>query len=84
VPRFKDLEGPTSYTRLLYSPRQIITNFEAYKLKCGNFVTVELRGNPFPPLEYSNSKPNKRLIHNVLLAEAARDLKMVSPKTELK
>jgi len=41
-------------------------------------VVVELRGNPYPPLEYPNTRPNKRLIHNVLLAEAARDLKLSS------
>lgn len=80
VPRFKDLERPMSYTRLFYSPQKILTNFDNYLKKKGDFVTVELRGNPFPALEYSNTKPNKKLIHNVLLAEAARDLKMVSPK----
>ena len=80
VPRFRDLEGPTSFTRLFFSPTRILTNFENFKDKYGDFVTVELRGNPFPPLEYPNSKPNKKLIHNVLLAEAARDLKMSQPR----
>jgi hypothetical protein len=80
VPRFRELEGPISYTRLLYSPTKIVTNFENTRTFNGTFVTVELRGNPFPALEYSNSRPNKKLIHNVLLSEAARDLKMVEPK----
>jgi len=80
VPRFKEFEGPVSYTRLFYAPQKIVINYEN-RYERGNFVTVELRGNPYPPLEYSNARPNKKLIHNVLLSEAARDLKMATPKS---
>lgn len=38
-------------------------------------VVIELKGHPFPPLAYSNVKPNKRHIHNVLLSEAKRDFR---------
>jgi hypothetical protein len=81
VPRFREFEGPISYTRLFYAPRKILTNYENLKNERGDFVTIELRGNPYPPLEYPNARPNKKLIHNVLLSEAARDLKMVTPKS---
>ena len=30
-------------------------------------------GHPFPPLAYSNSQANKKMIHNVLLSEARRE-----------
>ena len=40
VPRFRDLEGPTSFTRLFFSPTRILTNFENFKDKYGDFVTV--------------------------------------------
>ena len=80
VPRFRDFEGPVSYTRLFHSPSKIIKDYEVLRYSRGDFVTIELRGNPYPPLEYPNSRPNKKLIHNVLLSEAARDLKMVTPK----
>lgn len=39
-----------------------------------NLVCVELKGHPYPKLAYSNTRPNKKHIHNVLLAEAKRDL----------
>ena len=40
-------------------------------------VFVELKGNPYPPLVYSNTKPNKRRIQNVLLLEAKHDLENI-------
>ena len=81
VPRFRDFEGPVSYTRLFNAPKKITKNFEVARFySSGDFVTIELRGNPYPSLEYPNSRPNKKLIHNVLLSEAAKDLKMVTPK----
>ena len=75
VPRFKDYT--TSYTKIFHAPTSIITNFEGnYKSKYGPFVVVELKGNPYPKLSYSNVLPNKKTIHNVLLAEAAKDYKL--------
>ena len=72
VPRFKDFT--TSYTKLFHQPQQIITTFEGNIAgKYGHKVTVELRGNPYPKLQYSNITANKKTIHNVLLAEAAKD-----------
>jgi len=41
-------------------------------------VVVELRGNPYPLLEYPNSSSNKHVIHNVLLADTARGLRLSS------
>ena len=77
VPRFR--EYTTSYTKLFHAPTEIITNFEGnYKANYGSFVVVELRGNPYPKLMYSNIMPNKKTIHNVLLAEAAKDYKLPS------
>jgi hypothetical protein len=39
-------------------------------------AVVELKGHPFPQLAYPNSRPNKRHIHNVLLAEAKKDFRL--------
>ena len=39
-------------------------------------VVVELVGHPFPPLRYSNTEPNKKMIHNVLLSEARRETRL--------
>ena len=39
-------------------------------------VIVELVGHPFPPLHYSNQEPNRKMIHNVLLSEARRELRL--------
>lgn len=33
-------------------------------------------GHPFPPLAYSNSQSNKKMIHNVLLSEARREYRL--------
>ena len=75
VPRFR--EYTTSYTKLFHAPTEIITTFQGnYKANYGDFVVVELRGNPYPKLAYSNIMPNKKTIHNVLLAEAAKDYKL--------
>ena len=75
MPRFKDFT--TSYTKLFYQPTKIITTFEgSLQSQYGTFVTVELKGNPYPKLQYSNVSANKKTIHNVLLAEAAKDYKL--------
>ena len=75
MPRFKDIS--TSYTKLFFQPTKIITTFEGnLQSQYGNFVTVELRGNPYPKLQYSNVSANKKTIHNVLLAEAAKNYKL--------
>ena len=60
---------------MFHAPLNIIKNFEGnVKAKyTDNEVVIELRGNPYPKLMYSNTKPNKKTIHNVLLAEAAKD-----------
>merc|ERR1711915_316622 len=39
-------------------------------------VVVEILGHPFPPLRYSNTEPNKKMIHNVLLSEARREMRL--------
>ena len=39
-------------------------------------VVIELVGHPFPPLRYSNTEPNRKMIHNVLLSEARRELRL--------
>ena len=80
VPRFKDFT--VSYTKMFHGPRQIDTerNWNARGMSAGNKIKrsptvdiLELRGNPYPRLAYSNTQPNKKTIHNVLLAEAAKD-----------
>ena len=72
VPRFRDYT--TSYTKMFYLPKKIITNFEGnLQSQYGTFVTVELKENPYPKLVYSNITPNRKAIHNILLAEAAKD-----------
>merc|ERR1719219_1153791 len=73
VPRYQDYTS--SYTRLFHAPRHFLTLEEMerpgnLKPRSPELVCVELKGHPFPPLSYSNTKPNKNHIHNVLLAEA--------------
>ena len=77
VPRLKD--NPHSFTRLFNSPMQASANMhgalptsKSYRDK----VVVELVGHPFPRLNYSNTEPNKKMIHNVLLGEARRELRL--------
>ena len=69
------------YKSLFYAPKLILL-FQEHdmnvNLKPKTFmVCVELKGNPYPPLAYSNTKPNKRSIQNVLLMEAKRDLENI-------
>ena len=45
-------------------------------MKVHDHVVLELKGHPFPPLAYSNMEPNRKLIHNVLLAEAKREKRL--------
>ena len=79
VPRFQDFT--TAYTRMLYAPRTIVP-FGEYEVpswlqkSSKNVVLVELKGHPFPPLYYSNTRPNPKHIHNVLLNAAKHDAKM--------
>ena len=73
VPRLKD--EPHSYTRLFNSPSQASANKEGQDGMMRHWrpkVVIELVGHPFPPLHYSNTEPNRKMIHNVLLAEARR------------
>ncbi len=72
VPRLRDLPG--AYTRLFRAP--ILYKPEGGQSMCKERVVLELRGHPFPPLNYSNVEPNRKLIHNVLLAEARREAKL--------
>ena len=78
VPRYQDYT--TCYTRLLNGPRRIYTVEEMAQSKelrdkmPSHPAIVELKGHPFPPLMYSNTRPNKKHIHNILLAEAKRDM----------
>ena len=75
VPRFRDYTS--SYTKIFNAPTNIITNFHGNVNKeYGANVVLELKGHPFPQLKYSNITPNKKTIHNVLLAEAAKDYKL--------
>ncbi|KAK4301049.1 hypothetical protein Pmani_026785 [Petrolisthes manimaculis] len=62
VPRFKDSE--ISYTRVHKAPH-------VYPSTLFDKVVLELRGNPFPPLEKLTTKRN--WIHNILLEEAHRE-----------
>lgn len=63
VPRFKDSQ--VSYTKMHKAPN-------TYPGPFSERVVLELRGNPFPPLE---NKPvsTRNWIHNILLEEARRD-----------
>ena len=72
VPRFQD--SSVSYTRLFKAP--LISNDDPRFVYLRERVVLELRGNPFPPLRYSNTEPNRALIHNVLLSEARREAKL--------
>jgi large subunit ribosomal protein L17 len=72
VPRLRDLPG--AYTRILRAP--ILYKPEGGPMMCKERVVLELRGHPFPQLNYSNSEPNRKLIHNVLLSEARREAKL--------
>jgi len=82
VPRLKD--EPHAYTRYFNAPMQAsaatihgapagpgstAVAAARYKDKC----VLEIVGHPFPPLAYSNSQANKKMIHNVLLSEARRE-----------
>ena len=77
VPRMQ--EQPFSYTRLFNSPSQASANKEGQNPMMKQWrpkVIVELVGHPFPPLHYSNQEPNRKMIHNVLLSEARRELRL--------
>lgn len=77
VPRLKD--NPHSFTRLFNSPVQASGNKDGVYAKPGDWrgkVVLELVGHPFPPLRYSNTEPNKKMIHNVLLSEARREMRL--------
>ena len=76
VPRYQDFN--TNYTSLFHAPKPIL-KFEEHDMPrvmkpSWNLVCLELKGHPYPPLAYSNTKPNKKSIHNILLMEAKRDL----------
>ena len=79
VPRYQNYSK--WFTSLLYAPKPILSIQEhnmSINLKPKTLlVCVELKGHPYPPLAYSNTKPNKRSIQNVLLMEAKRDLESV-------
>ena len=77
VPRLE--EQPHSYTRLFNSPSQASANKEGQDGMMRHWrpkVVIELVGHPFPPLHYSNMEPNRKMIHNVLLSEARRELRL--------
>ena len=77
VPRMKD--QPFAYTSLFNSPIQASANKEGQDPMMKQHrpkVIVELVGHPFPPLYYSNQEPNRKMIHNVLLAEARREYRL--------
>ena len=77
VPRLQS--QPHAFTRLFYSPRQASANSEGQDRMMRQWkpkVVIELVGHPFPPLRYSNTEPNRKMIHNVLLSEARRELRL--------
>ncbi|XP_073980467.1 mitochondrial ribosomal protein L17 [Rhodnius prolixus] len=65
VPRFENYT--VSYTRMFKAP-------SSYPNACLPRAVLELRGNPFPPLN-NNWSNNKNLLHNVLLDAARRDFR---------
>ncbi len=69
VPRFADFT--TCYTRILNAPILYDPFNDSRRTDYGR-VMLELKGNPFPKLDYSNVRPNKKHIHNLLLEEAKR------------
>jgi len=75
-------DSPHGYTRLLHSPSQAYSNKEGGRQDISYSwrprVVVELLGNPFPPLQYSNTQSNRGMIHNVLLTEARREQRLRS------
>ncbi|XP_040576560.1 large ribosomal subunit protein bL17 [Lepeophtheirus salmonis] len=75
VPRFGDSEKVESFTRIFKAPMR--EEYNPNKKYSGAHIfghsVVELKKNPFPPLAYSNSRPNKKHIHNVLLSEAKKE-----------
>ena len=76
VPRYQDYN--TNYTSMFYAPTPILS-FEECDMPPNlkrplRLMCLELKGHPYPPLHYSNTKPNKKSIQNVLLMEAKRDL----------
>ena len=69
------------FTSLLCAPKPILL-FQEHNMSINLnhktlLVFVELKGHPYPPLAYSNTKPNKRSLQNVLLLEAKRDLENI-------
>lgn len=71
VPRYENYT--TSYTRYLNPPMKYQPWHRGPQMHLRSLV--ELKGNPYPPLQYSNSRPNRYAIHNVLLAEAKKEFK---------
>ena len=76
VPRYQNYTS--CYTSLFHAPKRILS-WEEFQMPCKlqpklNLVVVELKGHPYPPLAYSNTQPNRKHIHNVLLLEAKRDM----------
>ena len=77
VPRMQ--EQPFAFTRLFNSPMQASSNMLGQDPRNKQHypkVIVELVGHPFPPLYYSNTEPNRKMIHNVLLSEARREMRL--------
>jgi hypothetical protein len=56
APRYRDYTS--SYTRLLKAPSMYAENIHGQS--AGRRVLVELKGNPFPNLEYPNTRPNRQ------------------------
>jgi len=78
VPRLK--ESPHGYTRIFNSPIQASMSKmgapSPHPVKSHRpRAVVEIIGHPFPPLAYSNTQANKKMIHNVLLAEARLEVR---------
>ena len=58
-----------------------LTSSSALRQTKSKLWVLELKGNPYPPLHYSNTQPNKNAIHNVLLSEAAKDYRLNNKKS---
>lgn len=80
VPRLK--EHPHAYTRYFHAPMERFVEGARQQRGQSHKCVLEIVGHPFPPLAYSNTQANRKMIHNVLLSEAKREHRMARNKEE--
>lgn len=76
VPRLRDSQH--GYTRIFNSPIQASMSKDGAiypHIHHKDKVVLEILGHPFPPLAYSNTQANRKMIHNILLSEARLELR---------